>query len=147
MPGAFVAFVGIALAAWVSLGRALFGISGDLTPLYLLTFGILLVLVNAVTAEAMMRAAAHGYRHRPATIGMLIASWSCAVLLGLTIPDATPEGFQTILSGATEPGLTIAVGVANPVGIIMFITATVALFSARGDAKGKAHFSAEDAED
>jgi hypothetical protein len=139
LPGALIAFAGIAVAAWVTVGRVPFGIAGELTPVYLLTIGILLVLLNAFIAEAVMRAAQHGYRHRPATFGMLFTSWALGVLLGLTIPDVTPDGLQTILSGPHEPGLGIAIGIANPLGIVMIVTAIVALGLARGDAKGKAH--------
>ncbi len=139
LPGALIAIVGILLAAWVTLGRALFGIAGELTQVYLLTLGILIVLLNAFTAEGVMRAAQLGYKHRPATLGMLFTSWALGILLGLTIPDVTPDGLQTILSGPEEPGLGIAIGIANPLGIVMIVTAIVALGLARGDAKGKAH--------
>src|SRR5690554_3102888 len=141
-PALLVLFIGLLLAAWVSVGRALFGISGELTQVYVFTVGLVIFLLHAFIAEAMLRTAQHGYRARPATVAMLIASWVCAILLGLTIPDATPSGLQTILTGAEEPGLGIAIGVANPLGIIMLVTAIVALGLARGDAKGKAHLVA-----
>lgn len=143
-PALLVIFAGLLLAAWVSVGRALFGISGELTQVYIFTLGLLVFLLHAFIAEALLRAAQHGYRARPATVAMLIASWGCGLFLGLTIPDVTPQGLQTILSGAEEPGLSIAIGVANPLGIIMLITAIVALALARGDAQGKAHLVAEE---
>lgn len=77
-------------------------------------------------------------------MAILIASWACGILLGLTIPDATEQGLQTILTGAEEPGLSIAIGIANPLGIIMLVTGIVALVLARGDAKGRAHRVAEE---
>lgn len=143
-PALLVIVAGLLLAAWVSAGRALFGIAGDLTQVYLFTLGLAIFLLHAFIAEALLRAAQHGYRARPATVAMLIASWACGILLGLTIPDATDRGLQTILTGAEEPGLSIAIGVANPLGIIMLVTAIVALVLARGDAKGKAHLVAEE---
>src|SRR5690554_5337467 len=138
-PALLVLFIGLLVAVWVSVGRALFGISGELTQVYVFTLGLLIFLLHAFIAEALLRAAQHGYRNRPATVAMLVASWACGVLLGLTIPDATPQGLQTILTGGEEPGLSIAIGIANPLGIIMLVTGIVALVLARGDAKGRAH--------
>ncbi len=137
-PGILVLFIGLLLAAWVSVGRALFGVAGELTQVYAFTLGLVIFLLHAFIAEAMLRAAQHGHRHRRVTFVMLAASWVCGILLGLMIPDATPLGLQTILTGASEPGLSIAIGVANPLGIIMLVTGIVALGLARGDAKGKA---------
>src|SRR5690606_37090628 len=138
-PALAVIFVGLLLAAWVSVGRALFGIAGDLTQVYVFTLGLVIFLLHAFIAEALLRAAQHGYRARPATVAMLISSWACGLFLGLTIPDATAQGLQTILTGAEEPGLSIAIGIANPLGIIMVVTGIVALVLARGDAMGRAH--------
>lgn len=143
-PALLVALAGLLLAAWICLGRVLFGVAGELTQLYTFTIGLVIVVMHAFIAEALARTAQHGYRTRPATIGMLLASWGCGILLGLMIPDVTPLGLQTILTGPNEPGLGIAIGVANPLGIIMLVTASVALGLARGDAKGKAHAAPED---
>lgn len=143
-PALAVIFVGFLLAAWVSVGRTLFGVAGELTQLYTFTLGLVIFLLHVFIAEALLRAAQHGYRTRRATVAMLIASWACGILLGLTIPDVTPVGLQTIITGAEEPGLSLAIGVANPLGIIMLVTAIVALFLVRGDAKGKAHAVAQD---
>ncbi|UUT35373.1 hypothetical protein [Microbacterium elymi] len=54
------------------------------------------------------------------------------------IPDVTPDGLQTILTGAAEPGRGIAIGFANPLGVIMLVLAVIALVLATGDAKGRA---------
>ena len=144
LPGVLVAVMGLVLAAWVTVGRVFFGVAGDLTPVYLFTLGLLIVVLHAFIADGLLRTVQNGYRTRPATIGMLLASWGTGILLGLTIPDATPLGLQTILTGGDEPGLGIAIGVANPLGIVMLVTSIVALGLARGDAKGKAHPVAED---
>ena len=143
-PGILVALAGLVLAAWVVGGRALFGIAGELTQLYAFTLGLVIIVLHAFIAEALVRTAHHGHRTRATTIGMLIASWGCGILLGLMIPDMTELGLQTILTGPEEPALGIVIGVANPLGIIMLVTAIVALGSARGDAKGKAHTVPED---
>src|SRR5690554_86821 len=143
-PALLVLFVGFLLAACVGVGRVLFGVAGQLTQLYTFTLGLFIFLLHAFIVEAMLRAAQHGYRTRPAPRAMLIASWACGILLGLMIPDATPLGLQTILTGASEPGLSIAIGVANPLGVIMVVTGIVALVLARGDAKGRAHVIPEE---
>ena len=143
-PALLVAFAGLLLAAWIGFGRVFFGVAGELTQLYTFTIGLVIVLLHAFIAEALARTAQNGYRTRPATIGMLAASWGCGILLGLMIPDVTGLGLQTILTGPNEPGLSIVIGVANPLGIIMLVTASVALGLARGDAKGKAHAVSED---
>ena len=132
------------LAAWVTLGRVLFGVAGELTQLYVFTLGLVIVVLNAFVAEGLARTAHNGHRTRPATIGMLLASWGCGILLGLMIPDVTALGLQTIITGPHEPGLGIAIGIANPLGIVMLVTVIVALGLARGDAKGKAHQRAEE---
>jgi hypothetical protein len=144
VPALLVAFAGLLLAAWIAVGRLLFGVAGELTQVYTFTLGLVIVVLHAFIAEALARTAQNGYRTRPATIGMLGASWALGIVLGLMIPDVTPLGLQTILTGPNEPGLSIAVGVANPLGIIMLVTASVALGLARGDAKGKAHAAPED---
>ncbi|HEU4808835.1 MAG TPA: hypothetical protein VFT01_11285 [Homoserinimonas sp.] len=143
-PALLVVFTGLLIAAWVSVGRLLFGVAGELTQLYTFTLGLLIVVLHAFIAEALARTAQNGHRTRRATIWMLATSWACGILLGLMIPDVTALGLQTILTGPHEPGLSIAIGVANPLGIIMLVTAIVALALARGDARGKAHVVEED---
>ncbi|MHA6670301.1 hypothetical protein ACX3O0_15685 [Homoserinimonas sp. A447] len=144
IPALLVVFVGLVIAAWVSVGRLFFGIAGELTQLYTFTLGLIIVVLHAFITEALARTAQLGHRTRPATVAMLVASWACGILLGLMIPDVTALGLQTILTGPDEPGLSIAIGVANPLGIIMLLTGIIALVLARGDAKGKAVIARED---
>ena len=134
--GVAIIVAGIVLAAWVAGGRALFGIAGGLTPVYICTLGFAIAVLHFFIGLAFMRAAKLGHRIRPITIVQLAFSWACGLLLGLTIPDVTDAGLQTIVSGATEPGLSIAVGVANPLGIICLGTAIAALVLAGRDARG-----------
>jgi len=136
--GVVIGLVGLVLAAWIAFGRALFGLSGSLAIVYALTLGIVVVVLHIFIADAFARTARGGFRHRGATYGTLAASWGCAVVLGLLIPDITPAGLQTIVSGTTEPARGMAIGFANPIGIIMIVFAFVALFLARGDALGRA---------
>lgn len=142
--GTLVIIGGILLAAWVSAGRALFGVAGDLTPVYIITLGFAIAVLHFFVGRSLLRAARRGHRIRPITLVQLAFSWICGVLLGLMIPDITAEGLQTIVSGTTEPALGIAVGIANPLGIICLGTAIVALVLARQDAHGRRPVAEED---
>ncbi|WP_051191861.1 hypothetical protein [Microbacterium luticocti] len=138
LPGVLAGVVGVVLAAWIAFGRALFGVAGSLTPVYALTLGLIYLLLHIFIAQALVRTARRGLRVRRATVGTLCTSWGCAVLLGLLIPDVTASGLQTIVSGASEPALGIAIGFANPAGVVMLVFAVIALVLARGDALGRA---------
>lgn len=133
--GSVVLVVGLVIALWIVAGRFLFGIGGELTLVYLL-IGALIATLHAFVARAVMRVREHGFTLRPSTRGILFASWGCGLLLGLTIPDLTPEGLQTILTGATQPWLEVAIGVANPAGILAIAFSITALVLANQDAHG-----------
>lgn len=137
MPALIVIAGGLALAAWVSFGRHLFGVGGELTPWFAVGLGIPIAALYAFTGRAIMRTARLGRPTRPSTVVMLVISVVCGILLGLMIPDVTPLGLQTILSGATEPGLSIAVGLANPLGIICLAAAIASLVLAQGDTRDR----------
>jgi hypothetical protein len=146
-PGSFgivVACCGVLLAAWVVAGRSLFGVGGSLTVTYALTIGVLLVVLHFFVGRGILRTARRGYRTRPATIGTVIAAWGCGILLGLMIPDITPAGLQTILTGASEPGLGIVIGLSNPLGIIMLVMSITALVLATVDSRGGPRILEED---
>lgn len=138
VPGVVIGVVGVLLAAWIAFGRVLFGVAGTLTPVYALTLGVVVVVLSLFIAQGFVRTARRGLRHRGATYGTLVAFWCLAVALGLLIPDMTADGLQTILTGTTEPWRGMAIGFANPIGIIMIVFGFVALFLARGDALGRA---------
>ncbi|WP_198295536.1 hypothetical protein [Diaminobutyricimonas sp. LJ205] len=133
--GIAVFLAGVALALWIVFGRFLFGVGGELTPIYLL-IGIVIVFLYAFIGQAMARAATRGYLTRRATLVTLIAAWGCGILLGLTIPDVTPDGLQTVISGTAEPWRGIAIGLANPAGIITVALSIAALVLANQDARG-----------
>lgn len=135
MGSVLVAAAGVLLAVWVVFGRFLFGAGGDLTPVYLL-LGVLIVTLHAFIGLALVRTAHGGYRTRGATVGTLVAAWVCGILLGLTIPDITPLGLQTAITGAHEPWRGIAIGLANPAGIVMIALIIAALVLANQDARG-----------
>jgi hypothetical protein len=131
--GVFLA--GLALALWIVFGRFLFGVGGELTPIYLL-LGIAIVVLHAFIGQAIARTAMRGYSMRRATLVTLIAAWACGILLGITIPDVTASGLQTVISGTLEPWRGIAIGLANPAGIITIALTIAALVLATQDARG-----------
>jgi hypothetical protein len=142
--GIVIACAGVLLAAWVVAGRSLFGVGGSLTITYALTIGIVLVVLHFFIGRGILRTARRDYRTRPATIGTVIAAWGCGILLGLMIPDITPIGLQTILTGPSEPGLSIVIGLSNPLGIIMLVMSITALVLATVDSKGGPRVLEED---
>lgn len=135
--GVAVIVAGIAVAGWISFGRHLFGIGGDLTIAYAATLGVFFAVLLVLTGLAVRRTARRGFETRAMTQALLIASGVCGFLLGLTIPDSTPHGLQTIISGPTEPALGIAIGIANPLGVVGIATAIIALVLAIGDSRGR----------
>ncbi|EAR25317.1 hypothetical protein A20C1_01976 [marine actinobacterium PHSC20C1] len=137
MLGAAVASAGIAVAGWVSFGRDIFGIGGDLTLVYSATLGVMFAALFVVAGLAIRSATLRGFPTRAITHAMLISSGVCAFLLGLTLPDNTPIGLQTIISGPNEPALGIAIGIANPLGVIGITTGIIALVLAVRDSRGR----------
>lgn len=133
--GVGVLLVGVVLALWIVFGRFLFGVGGELVVPYLL-IGVLVVALHIPLGRAVTRMTNRGFTLRPSTRGSLIAAWGCGILLGLTIPDITPDGLQTIISGTQQPTLDVAIGVANPAGIIMIAFTCIALVLASQDAHG-----------
>ncbi|GAA3934614.1 hypothetical protein [Microbacterium soli] len=133
--GVLLLLTGVALALWVVLGRFLFGIGGDLTLPYL-ALGVPVAVLFVFIGRAHDRILARGFTTRPATWGALVAAWGSGVLLGLTLPDTTPDGMQTILSGARQPWLDVAIGIANPAATIMIAFTIIALVLAVQDARG-----------
>ncbi|EPR75513.1 hypothetical protein ADILRU_2056 [Leifsonia rubra CMS 76R] len=135
--GTVAVVAGLAVAGWISFGRYLFGIGGDLTITYTVTLGLTYGVLLSLAGLAMRRTALRGFPTRAMTHAQLIASGVCAFLLGLTIPDSTPGGLQTIISGPTEPALGIAIGIANPLGVVGIVTAIIALVLATTDSRGR----------
>lgn len=135
--GVVVIVAGIAVAGWISFGRHLFGLGGDLTAMYAATLGVLFAVLLVLAGLAVRRTARRGFQTRALTHTLLIASGICGFLLGLTIPDSTPTGLQTIISGPNEPALGIAIGIANPLGVIGIATAIIALVLATRDSRGR----------
>lgn len=134
-PGILIILGGLLVAAWIGVGRFPFGVAGSLTPLYVF-IGLIVAGLQVATGRALIRGARAGYQAHGWTIAIVLSSWAFGILCGLTLPDATPAGMQTILTGAQEPGLGIAIGVTNPAGMICVILSVAAVILAYRDARG-----------
>lgn len=133
--GIGVLLIGVAVALWIVFGRFLFGVGGELTLPYL-PIGAVIIVLYAYLGRAFARTRRRGFAVRSSTRGALITAVACGLLFGLTIPDITPQGLQTIISGPHEPALGIAIGVTNPSWVIMFAFTIIALVLAHQDSHG-----------
>ena len=135
--GTIVLVAGILIAAWTVAGRVLFGISGPLVLIFAFTLGPLLVLVFIYTGLKINRAHRRGHSLRPGLIVCLIAAWFTGLLFGFTVPDATPEGLQSIIANSSNPWLLeMSIAFCNPAGILCAATAIGALAFAHVSARG-----------
>lgn len=129
-------------AAWITVGRALFGAAGDLVPIFAISFGPALALILCLAARWAFadarRAVAAAELARPACRwGVAIAQstcWVLAFLFGMFIPDyraGVPVSGMGALVGGEYVGY--AAGFGNTFGILTFaaaITAAVIAFNA-----------------
>ena len=129
-------------AAWITVGRALFGAAGDLVPIFAISFGPALTVILCLGARWMFRDAhrrvASGEHLRVgASWGFVLSVWACwvlAFLFGMFIPDyraGVPVSGIGALAGADYVGY--GAGFGNTFGILTFamaITAAVIAFNA-----------------
>ena len=103
-------------AAWITVGRALFGAAGDLVPIFAISFGPALALILCLAARWAFadarRAVAAAELTRPACRwGVAIAQsacWVLAFLFGMFIPDyraGVPVSGMGALVGGEYVGL------------------------------------------
>ena len=129
-------------AAWITVGRALFGAAGDLVPIFALSFGPALAVILCLGARWMFRDAhrrvtSAEYARVGASWGFVFSVWTCwalAFLFGMFIPDyraGVPVSGIGALAGADYVGY--GAGFGNTFGILTFamaITAAVIAFNA-----------------
>ena len=122
-------------AAWITVGRALFGAAGDLVPIFAISFGPALALILCLAARWAFadarRAVAAAELARPACRwGVAIAQstcWVLAFLFGMFIPDyraGVPVSGMGALVGGEYVGY--AAGFGNTFGILTFAAAITA---------------------
>lgn len=117
-PYLVLVLVGLALAAWVVCGRALFGILGEFTQLYVLLLGVPIIVLHVLIARAVTRTTLAGFPIRLRTKWTLLAAWACLLLLGFTIPDRVNGTVHSILTGDIPGVVGMAIGISNPLGIV-----------------------------
>jgi hypothetical protein len=124
----FVAVFGVVLALWMSSGRWLFGIGGELTWWYVPTIGILFGGLSLWTARRIRITLARGRTIGRATVIALILAWLCALGFGATVPDNPGGELVSIVSLFAGPeSLGMSIGICNPLGIIAFACLIAAL--------------------
>lgn len=134
---AVVLIIGVVLAAWMSAGRWLFGLGGSLTWWYVPAIGLTYVLVHMWIAHRLTVTARRGRHTGRATYVSLILSWVSAVGFGLTVPDNVNGTLVSILSSGSGSDFSIGMSIAlcNPLGIVAFTIAGIAVAFAYGDAR------------
>ena len=129
-------------AAWITVGRALFGAAGDLVPIFAISFGPALAVILCLGARWMLRDAhrrvtSGEYARVGASWGFVFSVWVCwvlAFLFGMFIPDyraGVPVSGMGALVGGEYVGY--AAGFGNTFGILTFaaaITAAALAYSA-----------------
>lgn len=136
LPPVLVAMMGVVMASWVSFGRHLFDKGGPFTIVYVLLVGIPVVIMHLVIAKRLGRLARSAFQQSRATVTCLITAWVLFTGLGLTIPDRPISSLETIVTGASEPWLGMAIGIANPLGIIGLALTVAALLLSKRDLAG-----------
>ncbi len=137
-PAWAVVLIGTVLISWVTFGRFLFDKNGPVTIVYVLLIAIPVFLLHLLIAHNLTIVHRLGHSVRRASVTTLSTAWLCFALLGFVIPDRPVDSLETILSGSSEPLLGLAIGIANPLGIIgIALTVTAFLFSRTDAAGGK----------
>lgn len=137
MKSVVVVIIGIVLAAWMTVGRWFFGLGGSLTWWYVPTIGLIYVLLHVWIAHRMTVTARRGCRTGRATVVSLILSWLCAIGFGLTVPDLVDGTLASILSSASGSAFStdMSIALCNPLGIVAFTVAGIAIAFAYADAR------------
>lgn len=129
--------IGTLVAAWMTAGRALFGVAGEMVPWFAATILPVMAGLCIAAGAMMLRAARRGHPLRPATRSTMIVSWVLGLLFGLMVPDTTADGLASVLSVLGGPvALEIGIGLCNPLGIVAVVLAVFSLALAFRDSQG-----------
>ena len=142
-----ITVIGIVLAAWMSAGRWLFGIGGNLTWWYVPAIGLTYAALMWWVGNRMDATTRRGKRLKRSTWVTLALSWVCAIGFGFMVPDRADGSLQSIVSFAagSEFSAEMSIALCNPLGIIAFALGFFALGIAI--ASGKDPRPEEDAEE
>lgn len=129
MKSLVVTVIGVILAAWMSLGRWLFGIGGDLSWWYVPAIGLTYAVLSWWIAHRIAITHRRGRHTGRAVWVSLILSWASAIGFGFTVPDRVGEDLVSIVSLAAGSAFSAEMSIAlcNPLGIIAFTLAFFAL--------------------
>ncbi|MGO3147497.1 MAG: hypothetical protein ACTIJ6_07440 [Leucobacter sp.] len=129
MKSVYVTIIGVTLAAWMSAGRWLFGIGGELTWWYVPTIGLVYAVLLWWVGRRITVTRRRGRRTGRAVWVALILSWVCAIGFGLTVPDLVNGDLVSIVSLAagSQFSAEMSIALCNPLGIVSFTLAFIAL--------------------
>ncbi|MBO0897158.1 hypothetical protein [Arthrobacter sunyaminii] len=124
---------------WITAGRMLFGIQGNLVVIFAATVGPLMAILMLLSAARITVAAARRPRFGAPlrTSFLLLGLWLAGGAFGFLVPDVGGEPGQdgsvmSALVGAEAAGFSAAL--ANPVGILTLgLTAALLVVSVRDD--------------
>lgn len=123
-----VAVVGILLAFWMSAGRWLFGIGGELTWWYVPTIGVVFAWLSLWLARRIRITQQRGRPLGRSPIVAVALAWACAIAFGITVPDTVNGELVTLLSHWVGPeALGMAIGICNLLGVVTFACLIAAL--------------------
>lgn len=136
------------LPLWITAGRMLFGVEGDLVPVFALTAGPVLAVLM-LTAAVKITAAAKARRPAGAplkTALLLLGNYLVAAAFGFFVPDfGTAHSGSVLSSLAGEDVLGYSAALANPFGIAtLFISVVVLVRSFRDSAALRQDLRRED---
>ncbi|MCP3425473.1 hypothetical protein NBM05_05430 [Rothia sp. AR01] len=120
-------------AAWVTFGRALFGAAGELTGIFAISLGPLMLIVMGL-ASVRMHQDARRFAHRvttPLLSFAQLAAWVLAFFFGLLIPDRVDGRTISAVSEIAGDHLVgLSAGFGNTVGILTYVAAFATLLIA-----------------
>lgn len=122
---------------WITAGRMLFGVEGQLVPIFALTAGPVLAVLMLTAA---VKITVHAKVRRPfgaplKTSFLLLANYVLAGVFGFLVPDFGRAESGSVLSGlAGEDVLGYSAALANPFGIATLFVSVVVLVRSFRDA-------------
>ncbi|WP_312178416.1 hypothetical protein [Arthrobacter sp.] len=128
----------IVVPLWITAGRTLFGVEGQLVPIFALTAGpvLAILMLTAAVKITVQAKGRHPFGAPLKTSVLLLANYVLAGAFGFLVPDFGSPGSGSVLSGlAGEDVLGYSAALANPFGIAtLFISVVVLVTSFRDSA-------------
>lgn len=124
-----VKITGLVLAVWMAAGRWAFGLGGDLTLWFVPAIGIPYALLSWWIGHRVALTGSRGLSTGRAMWVAIAISWVMAIGFGFTVPDRANGELASIVSHAagSQFSAEMSIALCNPMGIISFATAFIAL--------------------